>query len=185
MRGRPVGRRGTRFNTRPRRVAPAVRSALAPTDSSSTRVDRNRVTSKAPSVTCASTAGSVDSSKGGVSRMTIAPVRTRSRISSAIRADPTTSLGFGGSGPEVSTRSGRLPRQERRASSKLTSPTRTEERPISGGSPSRSAMPGFRRSASIRTTLLPPWARAMARLVAVAVLPSPVTELVTTSDRAG
>ena len=80
------------------------------------------VTTNAPSVTCASTAGSVASSKGGESRMTVAPVRTRSRISSAIRAAPTTSLGFGGSGPEVSTRSGRLSRHERRASSKLTSP---------------------------------------------------------------
>ncbi|MBT9154741.1 MAG: hypothetical protein DDT39_01420 [Firmicutes bacterium] len=95
-----------------------------------------------------------------------------------MREEPSTSAGFGGMGPEVITRKLGTP-TSRRAISGATLCVSKLVRPTGLLSLKILCKVGRRRSASISTTLLPVWAKAIAKLAVVVDLPSLGAALVT------
>ncbi|MCY1235853.1 hypothetical protein D9M72_484830 [compost metagenome] len=135
-------------------------------------------TSTTPPTCCASTAASVTGRSGGASMMTVSNTSSNRASRCFILADPRSSLGLGGICPDESTYMLSSPHGWR---SSLTSaaPTRAVVSPAFRSRPRYSLIIGLRRSASTRHTVCPDWARAMARFVAVVLLPSPGRDEVT------
>ncbi len=174
------------LSTTPSTRASTVRRTSAALASCSRRVFPLRTTSRVPSTCAASTAASVTGSSGGVSMSTTSKRPDNSRSTSPMPRDPNSSLGLGGNGPLGRT-SSRPPSSPHGSStsSRSAAPISTDVRPAAVSIPRYSPNEGLRRSASTSTTLAPAWARAMARLHVVAVLPSADIELETMIIRGG
>jgi len=108
--------------------------------------------------------------------------RDASASNCCICGKPSSSAGFGGSGPAAKTSSPLTP-HGCRTSLNCASPIRTVVRPTPPSTFRYLATFGRRRSASISSTRSPPAASVEAVLIAVVVLPSPGIEDVTTIER--
>ena len=129
-------------------------------------------TMSVPPVSRSSSTASTTGTTGGLSiRMKSNSWASLSK-SSRIGSEPSSSLGFGGIAPDVSTC--RLVSRQRWITSVTPAwPSSTVVRPAPPSMPSVRATDGLRRSPSISRTLPPVVAIAMARLTVVVVLPSP------------
>ncbi len=102
-----------------------------------------------------------------------------------MRAEPSSSVGFGGMGPEVRSRSRGSPVGWSRPAGDGCSSSSAEVRPAAFGSPNTRCSRGRCRSASTTTTRWPACASATARLAVVSDLPSLGAGLVTSRCAAG
>ncbi|SEG34962.1 hypothetical protein SAMN04488592_3474, partial [Microbacterium azadirachtae] len=171
------------FNTKPKARAPARSRFPIAFPNTSNVVFPTVPTMIAPSALCANTAASVTGINGGASMITIAS-RAIDFNNSRIRADPNTSLGFGGTFPAVTTNNCPLP--NRCATSAIVArPASTSEIPAPFGKPNTVSTIGRRRSPSINTTGCPLDANVTARFDEIVDFPSPGNGLVTTMIRGG
>jgi hypothetical protein len=126
---------------------------------------------------------SATGSKGAVSRITYSN-RVASWVTTArVCCAASSSLGFGGIGPDVITKS---PWPTSCNTSSISAlPTSTDVSPAPAGNPSVAAMVGRRKSASTRQTLKPASVKVVAKLSDTDVLPSDAIALVTAIVRGG
>ncbi len=130
------------------------------------------------------TTASVTRRTGGLSTMTKSNLEPKSEKTAAALSDASSSAGFGGVRPDETMLSpGKV--LDCTAESRGTEPDRQSVKPTSDVSPRRVDTDGRRRSASTSRTECPPSARTVAKAIAVVVLPSFSTALVTTKRFGG
>ena len=142
-------------------------------------------TSRVASTRADKAAASVTGSSGGQSITTMSALARKRSRTSAARGEASHSGGFGGRGPEASTRSDPTPGTRWSARPRGTSPSSTEVSPTPLSSPKKSWSLGRLRSQSNAATAAPASAMATARFATVVVLPSVVLGLVTWRTRTG
>ena len=137
------------------------------------------LTSSTPSAQRATAAGSATASSGGVSMMTQSAHSSSESMTSFILVEPSSSLGFGGILPDVSTSSCASPGRWS-AAFRECAPSSTSDRPMKLLTLKNSWVVDRRKSDETRTTFLPAFASAAARFAETVDLPSPGAAEVTT-----